>query len=285
LQQQPGRSTIFSQVTAKRQARHFGVKTAFLLGLTIVAVAVVMSTPPRSDQPSYFAFADQRTFLGIPHFMDVISNAPWAVIGIAGLLFAWRRRVGPDGTFTEAWEQRASVVLFAAVLGVSVGSSYFHHAPGVQTLVWDRLPMAIAFMSVFALIIGDRIDLRVGRALLWPLVALGVFSVLYWWHTETLGKGDFRWYILVQALPMLAIPVMLVLFPARYTRARDIWLGLGWYGVAKLFELYDAPVFALTKVISGHTLKHLTAGVATLLLLRVIRLRRTSSILNYQHRD
>ncbi len=256
------------------QARRFRVKIAFVPALLIVTVALVIGALPRNLAPSYFDFADQRRFLGIPRFMDVISNAPWVTIGVSGLLFARRRRVGPEGPFAEAWERSACVVLFAAVLGVSIGSAYFHFAPSVGTLLWDRLPMAILFMSVFALIIGDRIGPRAGRVLFWPLVSLGIISVLHWRHTEAMGKGDFRLYLLIQLFPMLAIPLMLVLFPARYTRAGGIWLGLGCYALAKLFELGDAAVFAVTKVISGHTLKHLSAGLATLLLLRVVRLRR-----------
>lgn len=262
------------EVVMDRQARLFDLKIALILALAIAAIAFALKTPPRSDAPSYFAFADRRRFLGVPNFLDVISNAPWAVIGVYGLRFAWRGRIGLDGPFSEGWERRAAVVLFAGVLGVSLGSAYFHLAPGVRTLVWDRLPMSIVFMSVLALIVGDRIGLRAGRTLFWPLVALGIFSVAYWRYTEALGTGDFRLYLLVQFFPMLAIPLMLTLFPARYTRAGGVWVGLGWYAVAKLFEFGDARVFELTKVISGHTLKHLSAGVATLSLLRVVTLRR-----------
>jgi hypothetical protein len=206
--------------------------------------------------------------------MDVISGAPWALLGIAGLFVAWRGRVGPGSSFTEAWERRGSMVLFAAILGISIGSAYFHHSPGSGTLVWDRLPMAISFMSFLALMIGDRISLRCGRVLFWPLLAFAAFSVWYWRYTGALGRGDFRLYILVQFIPLLAVPLMLVLFPARYTRAGGIWLSLCMYGVAKLLELCDAPVFALTGIISGHSLKHLASVVATLSLLRVIQLRR-----------
>lgn len=264
---------ISSHVELERYAQS-KVGTTTLVVLTILSVATVLIIPARTDTPSYFAFADQRTFLGVPHFMNVTSNAPWAVIGIAGLLCAWRRRAGPGGPFTEPWERLGNMVLFAAVLAVSIGSAYFHYNPGVTTLVWDRLPMAVIFMSVFALIIGDRISLHAGQRPFWPLVTFGIFSVVYWWYTETLKRGDYRWYTLAQFFPMLAIPVMLVAFPGRYTRKDDIWLGLGWYGLAKLFELGDAPVFALTRVISGHTLKHLAAAITTLMLLRAFRLRR-----------
>jgi hypothetical protein len=42
---------------------------------------------PRIPQAqSYHLFADQLTFLGIPHFFDVTSNVGFLVVGLWGLL-------------------------------------------------------------------------------------------------------------------------------------------------------------------------------------------------------
>lgn len=243
--------------------------------LAIAAVAAIFSLPPIADPPSYFDFADRRTLLGVAHLMNVISNAPWAIIGLAGLVFTLRIRTGSDGPFSQPWERTGSLVLFASMLGISFGSAWFHSVPGPSSLLWDRLPMAAVFMSFFTLVIGDRIGLHAGRLLFWPLVAFGLFSVLYWQHTHGLGRGDLRFYVLAQFFPMLAIPLMLVFCHARYTRASDIWLCLACYVLSKLFELWDAPVFALTGVLSGHTLKHLAGAFAALFILRNIQLRRT----------
>lgn len=63
-----------------------------LLALTAV-VAVTFSLLPRIPQPqSYHLFADRRGFLGILNFGDVVSNVPFGVIGICGLLFLLRSR-------------------------------------------------------------------------------------------------------------------------------------------------------------------------------------------------
>jgi hypothetical protein len=247
----------------------------FLLTLSTLIAVAIFAFGPRADSPAYFQFADQRRFLGIPHFMDVISNAPWALIGIAGLLFVRRTRCSPLGPFTETWERAASAVLFAAIAAVSCGSAYFHLAPSAETLVWDRLPMAVVFMSLFALVIDDRTGLRVGRLLFPPLVALGIASVLWWRHTLAAGAPDLRLYVLVQYLPLAVIPMLLLLSPGRYTHARLLWLAFGSYALAKLFELADTPIFAATRFISGHTLKHLMAAVASLFLLELIRTRRS----------
>ena len=56
--------------------------------------------------------------------------------------------------------------------------------------------------------------------------------------------------------------MILLLFPSAYTRDRDWVAMLGCYGLAKVFEKYDAETVALLRVVSGHTLKHLFAGGA-----------------------
>jgi hypothetical protein len=235
--------------------------------LAVAATGAVFSIPRFTDPAWYYDFADGRTFLGIPNCLNVVSNAPWAVIGILGLLFAGR--TGSDGSFTEKWERAGAAVLFAAIGLTAIGSAYFHLAPSSATLLWDRLPMTVIFMSVLALTIGERIGMRAGRALFVPLVAVGVSSVLYWRF-----MGDVRFYLLIQFFPMLAVPLMIWLFPARYTRTADLVVVVGWYALAKVFELADVPIFAATGMVSGHTLKHLTGALATLWLLRMFWLRR-----------
>ena len=69
-----------------------------------------------------------------------------------------------------------------------------------------------------------------------PLVLAGVTSVILWRRSEELGAGDIRFYIFVQAFPMLAL---LMFFPPRYTRSNALWLTIILYGVAKAFELFD----------------------------------------------
>ena len=253
----------------------FRFRVWLMAGLAIAAAGAMFSVPRFTDPPWYYAFADHRTMLGIPNFMDVVSNAPWAVVGILGLLSVARKREsGPDGPFIEDWERGAFAVLFAAIGLVAIGSAWFHLAPTPETLVWDRLPMALIFMSVFGITIAERIDMRVGRMLFLPLLALGISSVLYWRHTAVIGHGDIRFYFLVQFFPMLAVPILLLLFPARYTRTADLAVCLAWYALAKAFELGDARVFAATGIVSGHTLKHLAGALATVWLLRMVKLRR-----------
>src|SRR5262249_54819854 len=115
-------------------------------------------------------------------------------------------------------------------------------------------------------------DVRTGLWLLPVLVAAGLASVLYWHFTEQAGHGDLRPYYLVQIVPMVTIPLML-LFPSRYTRTGDLFIVVGLYALAKVFEFRDGPIFAWGELISGHTLKHLMAALAAYVVLRMLQKR------------
>ena len=155
------------------------------------------------------------------------------------------------------------ITAFIGIFLVGMESVWYHLSPDNETLVWDRLPMTIGFMSMFAIVISDRVSVRAGTVSLPVLLLSGVASVIYWHFSEQAGQGDLRFYILVQFLPMLVIPFALWLLPGRYSGARYWWLMLLWYLVAKLAEYLDGPVFAMTgDMISGHTLKHLAAAMA-----------------------
>jgi hypothetical protein len=66
----------------------------------------------------------------------------------------------------------------------------------------------------------------------------------------------------------------MLLFPARYSRSGDwLWV-MGIYALAKIAEALDARIFAVAGFISGHTLKHLLAGLAAYWVLRMLARRR-----------
>jgi hypothetical protein len=244
-------------------------KAALMGSLAVAALAVAFAFPRFGQDPSYHNFADQRSFAGIPNLLNVASNLVFAAAGPLGLRFVWKRA----GAFTEQWERTAAALLFGSTTLVAAGSAFYHLCPTNETLVWDRLPMTVAFMSLLALLIGDRIGPRAGRWLLGPLIVVGTGSVLWWRLTEAAGRGDLRPYALVQFFPMLAIPVMLLLFPGRSHGAAGFGWVLGWYALAKVFELFDHQIFAIGGVVSGHTLKHVAAGIAVLQLWRAMRRR------------
>ncbi len=125
--------------------------------------------------------------------------------------------------------------------------------------------MTISFMSFVAIIVGEYHNEAIARKLLVPLLFLGVFSVVWWWFTNNNDGGDIRIYILVQFLPMLLIPFIVWLYPPTLEPNSYVWGLMGMYGLAKILELLDKPVFQILKVISGHSLKHLAAALGVLI--------------------
>jgi len=240
--------------------------------LALAAIAVV---PPFPQDPKYHAFPDQRSFVEIPSALNVLSNAPFLLVGAMGLWFLLHRAdTGPCSPFIESQERWPFVGFFAGLFLTGLGSAYYHWAPSNATLLWDRLPITVLIMSLFAGVIGERISPKAGSASLLPLIALGIGSVVYWYWSEQHGQGDLRFYAFVQFGPVLLIPVMLVLFPDRYTRVSDFWAALGLYLLAKIFEHFDAEVFALGGLVSGHMLKHLASAVSAYWILRMLKARR-----------
>lgn len=249
---------------------NFAQKNGLLIGLFVLTVTVVAFMLPVAQDPAFHLFADTRTCLDIPNFGDVVSNGAFLLVG----LFALYRIVGPGGTslFRTSADAIPYACLFAAVALVSVGSAYYHWSPDNARLVWDRLPMTLAFMSFFSAVICDRIHARSGLALLPVLLVAGVASVFYWHFSEMTGQGDLRAYAIVQFFPMAIIPLIIWLFPGgRYTDGRHVGAAIGLYAVAHGLQVLDMEAFeTLGGLVSGHTLKHLLAAGACYVLYRMV---------------
>jgi hypothetical protein len=235
--------------------RHFPALLLLGAGLAII-IAVAMADPVPQD-PLYHVFADQRQMVGISNFMNVMSNLPFLLVGILG----WRVIVRHRDTVTSA-THLAWIVFFFGITLTAFGSGYFHLDPNNDTLVWDRLPMTIGFMSLVSIVVAEYFSPQLGKKLLLPLLIVGIASVAYWAHTESLNRGDLRPYAIVQFLPMLLIPLVILLFKARSDLGRYVWWMIGFYVAAKVAEQLDEQLFAIGGVMSGHTLKHLLASLA-----------------------
>jgi len=247
------------------------MRTPTLIAGAIATLAVFL-WPPISQAPDYHVMADQRTCLGIANCLNVLSNVPFAIIGILGLIAT----LGPGSVrsfSSDPWVRLPYAVLFVGVLTTAVGSSYYHLAPDNARLVWDRLPMTLGFMGLLTALIAERINRQVGRRLFWPLIALGAGSVLYWYWGELRAAGDLRLYVIVQFGSLVVVALVLALYESRYTDNTYLIAGLVAYGVAKLFELADRPIFEFGEIVSGHTLKHLAAAAAIAFIARMLRMR------------
>lgn len=241
-----------------------------VLALALLAVIVGVSVTPRIAQdPGYHQFADQRTIAGIPNALNVLSNVPFAFVGAWGLVVTFRRRT----RFDHPWERWPYTALFVGTALTAIGSSYYHLAPDNTRLVWDRLPMTVGFMGFLAATIAERFNVRAARVSFVPLLLFGAASVGYWHWTEQQGLGDLRPYVLVQFGSLLAIILMLVLYSPSYSHTRLIFYGLAAYALAKLFELGDQQIYDIGRIVSGHSLKHLSAAVGVAFLVAAVSRR------------
>ena len=238
----------------------------FVIGFSALSLAAALWLPPLPQPLGYHDFADHRSMLGVPNFMDVVTNAGFLLAGIAGLLVVGRRRAA----FESPIERAPYAVFFSGVLLTAVGSAYYHLAPDNPRLFWDRLPMTVAFMGLISAQVVDRISVRAGLRLLGPLLLLGAASVVYWRATELAGAGNVMPYGVLQAYAVVMLLVIAVLHPSRYTRGADIYWVFAAYVAAKLFEALDRPLLGFGQVASGHSLKHLAAAAAGFVVCRML---------------
>lgn len=235
--------------------------TGLWLLLAVLLVAA-WQLPPIAQPQEYHRFAEQTTCLGVPHCYDTLSNLLFIPAGLAGLVF-----LGSDAAhrvFIDRRERNPYALFFLAIALVGPASAYYHLAPDDNRLVWDRAAIAVAMMSWLAAVLGERIVLarRYMLFVLPVLVLAGLASVGYWIGSERIGQGDLRAYALTQILPMLFAPLLLRLYPPRYSGDPDILIVLGLYALALLCDWNDRAIADLTGFVSGHTLKHVLASAA-----------------------
>ncbi len=231
-------------------------------------------TPIKQDL-AYHDFADKRHFLGIENFGDVVGNLFFMYFGAKGLEYIDKNRANSMMFVHEREERFLWRVFFASTIAVGFGSSYYHHLPNNDTLVWDRLPMTLAFMAFFTLILMEHVSLKIAKIMFLPLMCVGIVSVFYWQYTESQGEGDLRLYALVQFLPLLLIPLIMALFVSPYRGKKPLLAVIMWYLLAKVLEHFDKDIFELTSgMVSGHTLKHIAAAFAVYAMWKYLEKRK-----------
>ncbi len=243
------------------------INTLILCLITLIAVfAVLFGVKPVPQDIAYHQFADNRTVFRIPNAFNVLSNIPFVLVGLAGVIFTGKllKKKQSDSACIQY------LVFFFGVFLTGLGSYYYHYNPSNSSLVWDRLPMTIAFMGLFCSVVSELINRKASAVLLIPLLIVGMGSVFYWDWTEKQGGGDLRFYALVQYLPMILIPLMLFMYKLPGNFLRYIIGLIGFYIIGKIFEHYDKEVFELSKFISGHTIKHLFSATGIYCVLKML---------------
>jgi len=249
-----------------------------MLGFFIVTLSAVLLVPPISQSLAYHNFADSRTLCGVSNFGNVVSNAAIGLGGLAGLVFLFgsrARQVQNPETFLTKAEWWPYLFVFIGASSIAIGSAYYHYQPGNERLIWDRLPMAVMFMALFGAVITERVSLAAAKILTFPLILLGVASVVGWALSEHQAAGDLRFYAIVQFFPMVATPLILVLFPSRYSHQSYLVGSMLWYVLAKVFEFFDLSLYMATSgLVSGHTVKHVLCGISIYWLVLMLQKRR-----------
>ena len=238
--------------------------------VTVALSGAAILHGPIAQLPNYHDFADQQTISDIPHFADVISNVGFALVALWGWAQLATRKQS-DG-LRDGW---AGYRLFLIGLFLTaLGSSFYHLAPDNARLVWDRLPIALACGGLLAGVWGDTRARNSSNLAAW-LALLAVISVAWWHFTGQTGIGDLRPYLLLQALPILLIPLWQWIFDMPAAERWAFGGALLLYVIAKFAELNDHQLLSATGILSGHTLKHLLAtGATALVVARLVRRSR-----------
>lgn len=260
-------STVSSTSTGRYSASRVGLLALCALIAPLLAAWLL---PSFAQPQSFHDYADQRVWLGLPHAADVLSNLPFLFAGALGLqftLFNWRNV--NRSAFADQRRAWPYALLFLGVTLTAFGSSWYHAQPNDATLVWDRLPMALAFAGLVAGTLTDRAPQRALQLLL-AFAAVGAGTVLYWHSTANLLP-----YLLMQVGFIGAALVATAYIPSGYSHTNRIYAAASLYAVAMIFDRLDHQVHAfLGGWVSGHTLKHLFACAAIVVVYAMLRARR-----------
>lgn len=243
--------------------------------LAALALAVVLACfgPAVAQYADYHAFADQRSLWGMPYAMDVLSNAPFALLGAWGLLRLRSvhtppaRRNGFVALVPCDAQRPLAQLFFVGLLLTALCSSYYHLQPNDLGLTIDRTGMLAAFAGLMGLSAADRISARAGQWTAAAVLVLGPVALVVWAMTGNL----LPWSVL-QGGGMLLVVSLTLRKPLIGAWGVPLLAVIAWYVLAKLLELGDHHILALTDgLVSGHTLKHMAAAMAAWPVLAVVQ--------------
>lgn len=240
-------------------------KAVLLITTALILLVLVLSQSPITQPADYYQYADTRAAFGVANFANVITNLPFALIGFLGVrLLSQISRQHVDRVI-EPEVSPAYFLFFQGLIAAALGSAYYHLSPAPFSLMLDRLPICLVFLSLYCLVLSEYIQPSLGQKLLFPLNVYGLLAVIYWYVQTSTGDrpADLSAYVLVQLLPVLHLPLILLLYDEKRPGGRYYLAALMSYGLAKLAEYQDNEVFALTGGwISGHSVKHLLAALS-----------------------
>lgn len=219
-----------------------------------MAIILLLFYGPIPQDQEYHDFADKREIFGIPHFLDVITNLLFLAPGIWGLYLSSK--------YEKRWPKIIFKTIFTGFILLTFGSGYYHWQPNNFGLMLDRIPIGIIILAFFTLILYDCIGKQIAKQLFVPLQMFGVISVIYWYITEVYHSGDLRPYILVQFFPVIAIPLIIILYNRKVIYLKELIIIFTFFFLARFTEAMDEEIYDGLKLISGHNLKHIFMSVS-----------------------
>lgn len=235
--------------------------------------ALALFCPPLTGvQAGASLFADARAWQHLPNAMDVLSNLPFLAIGAWGLFGLHRAdhsplRAASKASGQQAHTRRCATLFFVGLVASAAGSVFYHLQPDVLRLAADRVGMTFAFAGLIGFAVCERVSQRAGWAAAWATLAGGLLAVAVWHQT-----GNVAPWAVVQFGGMGLVLTLALATPM----PGAVGLRLGWviffYALAKAFEFGDHAVYEATHhLVSGHSLKHLTAALAGLPVLHALQ--------------
>ena len=247
--------TLSHRLTGHQVDTHAPRRAEWVLAVAVLLMAALAAWLPAHDLPAgYHGFADQRAWWGLPHAMDVLSNLPFALMGVWGLVALRRLSAGGVGAVQRA----LAGVFFAGLLLTALCSAGYHLHPDDAGLCLDRLGMSLAFAGLLGLAAADRISPRAGWVLALVVAVAAPVAALIAWRA-----GNMTPWTVLQGGGLVLLAALALRRPGPGALGFSIAAVIALYAVAKALELADAPVYALTQgLISGHSAKHLVAALA-----------------------
>ncbi|MBV4356879.1 hypothetical protein [Pinibacter aurantiacus] len=247
------------------------VKQTLVILAAILLILAAFILPAVNQQQTFHDFADKRSLLFIPNAGDVLSNLAFLFVALWGLIVLAKDKIiePSQNNLKNAYRW-----MFLGLMLTAFGSAFYHWAPTDKRLVWDRLPMTMVFMPLLAATFIERLNVR-GKSLLIAAITDGVASVFYWKFS-----GNLMPYFVAQYGAIFLILLSIILLPSPYTKRYNILVAAGFYAIAFTCEKFDRNIFSFThEVISGHTIKHLSAAAGFCFIVTMLKPQRATGFL------
>ncbi len=242
------------------------MKKLLIISVCLISLCLILTlSSPLPQDATYHLFCGDHKILHVTNFWNVISNSPFLFIGILGLI-----RLKKQRNLSNPFEYSflISFINFSGILLTGLGSAYYHYNPTNISLVYDRIPMTLIFMSYFTWSLGYFIARDLYKLIV-VTVPVGIVSVLYWIISESYNAGDLRLYGLVQFTP---IPIILYLYLKNWkllNHKKEFIIIFVSYALAKIFEMYDCLIYTQIRI-PGHPIKHLFAALSAYYIMIVL---------------